>query len=138
MRNKKNRHIEQTEQSNGKRRHLTRKQFSYFIASFFLTLAVACAVVSGIVVDQNSRKIGWSDQKAVLAFSSNNKRMDFYIAGGNFNLDLTFFNKTEDIIGRLQTSYNLIKPVPNKLTDEVIMFLEPQFGEIFRKIYYNG
>jgi hypothetical protein len=138
MRNKKNQHKQSSEQKSHKKGKVIRKQISYFISSFILTLAVAYTVVSVIVVDKNSRKIGWSDQKATLAFSSNNKRMDFSIAGSNLNLDLTLFNKAQEIIADLQTSYNQIKPVPNKLSDEVVMFLEPQINDIFKIIYYNG
>jgi hypothetical protein len=138
MRNKKNQHAEHIEQKNHNKRKIIRRKLTYFFTSFILTLAVVGTAVSIIVVDQNSRKIGWRDQKAVLAFSSNNNRMDFSIAGSNLNLDLTLFNKAQEIRTSLKTSYNQIKPVPNKFYDEVVMFLEPQISEIFRKIYYNG
>lgn len=116
----------------------SKRRISYFLTSFVLTLAIAGTVASVIIVDQNSRNIGWSDQKATLAFSPNNKKMDFSIAGGNFNIDLTYFSKAQEIINKFQISYNLIKPVPNKLMDEVIMFLEPKISEIFSKIYYSN
>jgi hypothetical protein len=127
--------VELTQKSNKK---IKNKRISYFFTSFALTLAIAGTVAGIIIVDQNSRNIGWSDQKASLAFSSNNKKMDFSIAGGNYKVDLTYFDTAQEIINKYQTSYNLIKPVPNKLIDEAIMFLEPKMAEIFSKIYYSN
>ena len=138
MRNKKNAHMENIEPKKPGRVQTKNHQFIYFISSFILTLAVAGTIVGFIIVDQNSRKIGWSDEKTVLAFSANNKRMDFSIQGSSYNIDLTIFNKVQEVMTKLETSYDMIKPVPSKFSDELFLLLEPKISEIFERIYNAG
>jgi hypothetical protein len=135
MKNKKIAQMKNSEPQKPGRAKTKKHQFIYFISSFILTLAVAGTIVSFIIVDQNSRKIGWSDEKTALAFSANNKRMDFSIQGSSYNIDLTVFNKVQKVMTKLETSYDMIKPVPSKFSDELFLFLEPKISEIFERIY---
>lgn len=94
-----------------------KSRFSYFLVSFVLSLALLGSLASVLVVDKNSRMVGWSEQRVELAFSNTAKSLEITVAGHSLAVDKKPVYLIGSFLGKLQTVYNYAKPAPDRLAD---------------------
>ncbi len=78
-----------------------KRRASYFLAAFFITLAVAGFVIGIAVADNNSLRLGWNESSDVFAVMNSGKQLDVTMMGKTFKISTdsasSFFIKVRQV-----------------------------------------
>jgi hypothetical protein len=121
------------------KRHIFRSERNYikspvkhragkFVTAVIAFAAVATAAVGIMMVDHNSRVMGWNDNRTELAFSSQADRLDITMMGDRYEIDTTVVSQAQDVLGRLQKGLYVLKPAPLRLVDMLYPYVKEHLG----------
>lgn len=107
-----------------------------FFTSFFITLAVFGTVAGVIIVDSNTRHIGWNTDSTALAFSSQSKRLNLTVFGGSYVIDFGAMQKAAAVYGKARDSFSRIAPAPGRFCGELLQLADTEVLNLYEK-YLN-
>ncbi|MDR3552139.1 MAG: hypothetical protein P4L75_03345 [Clostridia bacterium] len=111
----------------------SRHSAAYFFTSFVLTLAVAGCGVGIFVVDKNTGEIGWRSDTAVLAISSENRKLNLTVMGNSYSVSMTPFEQTWQVIGQIRRSGDQIAPAPRRFASELLQLTASGVLKLYQK-----
>ena len=96
-----------------------RRSAVYFFTAFFLTLAVFACGAGFLVVDRNTRRIGYSNEGVTLAMSSTDKQLDLTILGHSVSVPTQPFVQAAAVFQRARDSFSPMTSAPERLQQEL-------------------
>ncbi|HEX2937651.1 MAG TPA: hypothetical protein VHO66_01880 [Ruminiclostridium sp.] len=93
---------------------------SYFFASFFITLSLLLTGLGLIVVNINSKQLGFGEDLQVFSVSCDEKQYDVSVIGSSFSVDKFYVDSAADYINRSYLTKLQNEPEPFCFFDNVL------------------
>jgi hypothetical protein len=98
------------------------------LTAVIILVAVAAAATGILVVDHNSRIIGWGEKRSELAFAVSPDRADITIMGQEYYIDTGAVTQAGRIYAQLARGLDYLKPAPIRLLDMLYIYVKDRIG----------
>lgn len=108
-----------------------RRNISYFLASFLISLTVLICCASILIVDKNTSMVGWSEDRVELAFNNTGKAIKVTLAGKSVEIQTQPFQDAEHLARQLKTGYDCVKSPRSRLFDIGCLLMQKPASRFF-------
>lgn len=109
-------------------------RFAYFLASFILSISFVLFLGGVLIVDKNTRMVGWDENRTELALASTAKSFKLTVAGDSFSIDKRPFLAAGDFAAKLETGYDYVKPATDRVRDMICMAARSGLAGMIKKL----
>lgn len=106
----------------------------YFAVSFILSVCLIATLAGILLVDRNTRMVGWSENRVELAFSSTDKSLQVTLAGRELTLRAQPFEQAGRWMRRLQAGAACVESPQARLAKIAFAAGEKPAADFFGRI----
>ena len=107
------------------KKRVTKKQkAAKMICVLILFAAVVSAVAGVMVVDHNSRTVGWGDNRTELAVAVYNDKADITVMGQQYYIETGLIKQANHIYGQICRGFDYLTPAPVRFVDMVYLYVK--------------
>lgn len=105
-----------------------RHKVTRLVTLTIIIIAIATALTGMMIVDHNSRFMGWNDNITELAFAAYSDRLDITVLGQKYFVDTTIITGASGVYTQLKKGLDYLKPSPLRLVDMLYLYIKEETG----------